>query len=787
MKEIKDAVAVGDMGAVLGAMFDVNSGGTPSVRVGFRRENQLWDYKAGLPGMRIEYEAAWAEVAAHVLAFHNAEGGILIFGVRDKDYGFVGTRDYVDGKRFNDKIRRYTGDTFWVDFSREFLQKDQRYLGIALIPPRSLVPVRMQADAPADARGERLFRVGDLCVRENDERRFYRGPDAHQYLARNRLPSPDARYAIRDGQNRIFRPDWDDFVFRPMLCERVRHALADDRTYVATLSGIGGVGKTALATWGVLEAYRKKLFEYIISVSAKDRELTSHGIRRVDGALTSYEGLLNEILDVTGFSEQLAVPVEEKEQSVRELLAGTSILLFVDNLETVVDDSRLVQFLETLPKPVKAITTSRVAAVRTAAFPITVGPLEVAEGVLLFEHRARQRGREELRHATAAEKQRIVEACACVPLAIEWLVGQSTNISGALTLAQAMTTSGRRDEELLEFCFRRVHSSLPEDAQQVLNALSLDDRPQVVEALSAATGKRLEAIDSALVALQECALVERLWDAQRRDFSYKAVTLTRRFSYREVQRNPRTEAEIRRRLSDWYEGRDVADTDREMVRAIRRGAQDPEAALVDQAILRRRVGQVGEAQDLFVRAIDRNPSSWRARREYAELLRDTGSIGAALEQYEQAANQAPRRGTDRALVFREWGMLLRKSGLPEGRERAVEKFEEARKDTPNDPVLNHALGSCLVSLGRYRLAIEILKPLATSTMADTRARTYPVLLICYEKLNEFVAAAELRAVRANDRAAQMTEVGSRRSVDTSSRPFVPHRGPEGNPQRKRRR
>lgn len=772
MKQILDAIQVSDLATVLAEMLDVTPEGLPRLKPGFRRENQLWDFKAGLPGLRVENEGGWAEVAAHVLAFHNAQGGILLFGIRDGDHEFVGTRDYVDGKRFNDKIRRFAGDTFWVDFSREFPQADSRYLGIALIPPRSLVPVRMQADAPADAHGARLFRVGDLAVRENDSRKFYRGPDADTYLARNRLPSPDARYAIRDGQNRIFRPDWDNFVNRPELCARVVRGLGDDRTYVTTLSGIGGVGKTALATWGVLDAYQKKQFEYIVSVSAKDRELTSHGIRPVDGAITSYSGLLNEILEVTGFSDQVALAEEEKEQAVRTLLIGTEMLLFVDNLETVVDDVRLIQFLETLPKPVKAITTSRIAAVRTAAFPVQVGPLEVSEGILLLEHRAKQRGRDDLRHATAAEKQRIVEACACVALAIEWLVGQAENVGEALALASAMAGSGRRGEELLEFCFRRVHSNLRKEAQLVLSALALDDRPQVVEALSAATEQRLESIDEGLVALQEAALVERVWDTKRRDFAYKAVTLTRRFAYREVQRHPGEEAEVRRRLGDWYEGRDVGDAEREIVRAIRRGAQDPEAALVDEAILRRKAGRVGEAEDLFVRAIDRNPKSWRAHREYAELLRDKGSIGAALEQYEQAGSCAPKRGTDRALVFREWGMLLKRSGLPEAHEQAVEKFEEARKETPHDPLLNHAMAHSYMSLGRYRRAVDLLKPLSKATMPDTRARTYPLLLKCYDELHEIVAAAELRATIADDVAAERAERGSRRSVETSSRPFI---------------
>jgi hypothetical protein len=43
---------------------------------------------------------------------------------------------------------------------------------------------------------------------------------------------------------------------------------------------------------------------------------------------------------------------------VRSLIEKSNGLLFVDNLETV-DDARIIQFLDSLPVGVRAITTSR--------------------------------------------------------------------------------------------------------------------------------------------------------------------------------------------------------------------------------------------------------------------------------------------------------------------------------------------------------------------------------------------------------------------------------------------
>ena len=103
--------------------------------------------------------------------------------------------------------------------------------------------------------------------------------------------------------------------------------------------GVGGTGKTALATWATLRAYDQNEFGFIVSITAKDRELTSSGIQALEPSLTSFEALLNNTAEVLGFPELKAEPIESKEASVRKLLENSNGLLFVDNLETV-DDAR---------------------------------------------------------------------------------------------------------------------------------------------------------------------------------------------------------------------------------------------------------------------------------------------------------------------------------------------------------------------------------------------------------------------------------------------------------------
>jgi predicted HTH transcriptional regulator len=174
MEPLQQAIKDRDLKRILEVVF---TRGAPELRPGYYHEGQWWDYKEQVPSLSKGSEVEWAKVAADVLAFHNQEGGVIFFGIRNSDFRFVGTSTRVDTKLFNDKIRRYCGDKFWVSYSREFIGKDQKYLGIAVVPPKSYAHQRVQRDGPV-LEGKPVFKSGDLCVRLGDETRIFRGSEA---------------------------------------------------------------------------------------------------------------------------------------------------------------------------------------------------------------------------------------------------------------------------------------------------------------------------------------------------------------------------------------------------------------------------------------------------------------------------------------------------------------------------------------------------------------------------------------------------------------------------------
>ena len=235
-------------------------------------------------------------------------------------------------------------------------------------------------------------------------------------------------------------------------------------------------------------------------------------------------------------------------------------------------------------------------------------------------------------------------------------------------------------------------------------------------------------------------------NADRNDYVYVLAPLTRSFVLSELRQNRKAEESIRHRLSNWYEALDVRNPkDRTVVREHRQGRESTEQSLVDLALAAERRGDYRSAQEMYEQALSRNPRSWAAARRYAEFERHVNQDRTrALELYERAAANAPARGADRALIFREWGILLKDSGRPDAINEAIERFEVARLETPNDPTLLHALAVLYDRRGVYRKVIELLEPLAQHPSPKTRSMVLRLLQRAYERTGGMLEAAEAK-------------------------------------------
>ena len=737
--DIEKAIKLRKVGEIINLFIDENK----NIKTGYKTENYLWDYKEKLPSTERNSRKFWAEIAKDVLAFHNGYGGLIIVGINDKSFKTIGINDDIDSKIFNDKIRKWIGDSFWVEFHKEFINDHDRYIGVAVIPPTGPRIKSFIVNGP-EIKRKQLFKKNESAIRENDQIKILSIEETSQRQNKLDLGIVNKQFIIDEPYFRILNTEYSKFIFRENICNELIKALNDDRCTTVSLVGIGGIGKTAAATWSVIEVYYSKKFDFIVSITAKDRELSLHGISSIKPPLSTFENLLDSILEVLGFLAEISLSIIEKEKIVKELIDDSNGLLFIDNLETV-DDPRIINFIENLPNKVKALTTSRRQIVRKYVYPIDVLPFKENESIEYIESLSKERGLSYINNFSETEMKSFSRACDNIPLAMKWILKSSSNVAEAIKNSLDITNQGKRGEELLEFSFRRVFEKMSGVEQNILKVLSVFTSPIIAEAICISTNTANYLIEDSIERLEQDTIIYKVFQEKFNDYTYTILPIIRAFINKKIL-DSAEEYNIRKRLTDWYSAKDIKDpNERENIQKIRQGEDAPETSLINLGKSAETKGDFEAANNYYRTALKRNPKNWKACFFIAELLKKNfSSIEEALQFYEQAANYAPRTGPEKALVYREWGFLLRNSGYPNALNKAIEKIETALSETPNDEYALITLSTLYIKKGQYLKLPNMLEPLLTHSNSKTREMAKDMLIKTYEELNEVVKLAEVK-------------------------------------------
>lgn len=739
-EDIAKAIRMRDTYSIMAMLFEKNS---PNIKQGFKTETELWDYKKDVPYLGKNNANAWANLAKDVLAFHNNRGGLLIFGFTD-DFKFVGATERIDSKLINDQLRRFLPDALWIEFHREFIQPDQRYLGIALIPPKGGLLLRFSEDAPI-VNGAQLFKQGWSAIREQDSSKIMTATDVEEINRKSYNFNVAQKYYVDEAFFRIPTPDYVSFIHREVACEEVQTALTDSRTSVAHIIGIGGLGKTALATWATIQAFENKQFSFIASCTAKDRELTTSGISGIQPEFTSFESLLNTVCDILQYTEYKKLELQEKEAKVRDLLKNSGGLLFVDNLETV-DDPRIIHFLDTLPVGVRALVTSRRLTIKRAVFPITLDPMNDKETCAFGRSLQQLVACRYISDMKDEQIARLGKACDHIPLAMRWILSKAKSANQAMREAETIVAGGKQGEELLEFSFRRVFEEMDESERTVLEVLSLFSQAQPSEFLLVGSGLKLSVLQDVLSVLIDDAIIQKRFDPDRNDDCYSLLPIIRAFVYSDVTNRDGREKAIRNRLRDYFEATDIKNVDdRVVVRAVRQNADTSDSAFLDLATSARRRGDLNSADELLRQAIARNPRSWRAYKQLAELNRhEFNRTGEAIRFYELAVANAPSNHFERAKLYREWGILLRDSGQIDAVDQAKQKLETAFGLNRRDYLTITVLSQLYEKQGAWLKIIELCEPVVNDVFGNVKDAIMQLLRRAYERNGDMLKAIQIR-------------------------------------------
>jgi LuxR family glucitol operon transcriptional activator len=418
--------------------------------------------------------------------------------------------------------------------------------------------------------------------------------------------------------------DYDEttFIGRKDEAKRLLNDLRSRRYPVLTLTGEGGIGKTALA---LDVAYRlidgdENPYELVLWVSLKTEMLTAYGVEDLKDAVRGIDGT------VTALGRGISQDFSGSLGDLAEALEGVECLIIIDNLESARGDE-VVQMVDTLPQTVNYLFTSRVGLGQLER-RIPLPPLSDVEAKLLFRKFAHSRRQRNLSGLSEDALTNVVGQLRMSPLAIRWYVLSSE--AGRIPLDVL-----RNQNELLSFCVQNVYAGLSGKSQSILSVLRALDRGIGFDEFAILTEFKSDDLRASTQELTRGALVVVEAESAGGLAGRLALTATARAFIPRPDHNGSFIAEVLKRERDFKASVETGISDLNWIdqRMIvpRDEADHPAMFLLRSAIKLANTRQFVKAREKVEHARSFNP-------EFSEVHRVSGFIQEAEGHYETAVS-----------------------------------------------------------------------------------------------------------------------------------------------------
>ncbi|HET6823058.1 MAG TPA: tetratricopeptide repeat protein [Anaerolineales bacterium] len=296
----------------------------------------------------------------------------------------------------------------------------------------------------------------------------------------------------------------------------------NSRTFIVGIEGIGGVGKSTLATEVSYRCIENDLFESVIWISAKESVLTLHGIEPVIPEAKTLSDILITIGTSLGNPTIGNLSIQDQIKRAYNLLARQTTLLVLDNFESLSKNEQrdILDFLRRSPITLKVAITSRERV--SEGQIIRLQGLSFEESNALLEWDAQQKNI----HLTKDQNKYLVELTGGLPLALLWVQGQIAVLGYSVT--QVLDKLSLDTEiPILQYCFNHSWNLLRHNNEKkILFILALLPEAVSRTALKEISGiEDADSFDNSISDLLQLSLIDHETD---RDY-FSILPLTRRF------------------------------------------------------------------------------------------------------------------------------------------------------------------------------------------------------------------------------------------------------------------
>jgi len=496
------------------------------------------------------------------------------------------------------------------------------------------------------------------------------------------------------------------FVGRDRDLTELRNRMLSERTYIHTITGAGGVGKTAVALKLAYDLLLKpdNPFSAILWFTAKSERLRDDGIEQLRPDFASYPQLLEEILKVVdkGFNKKdfdelvRFSRLEHLKDKIYDVFRSTKSLLIIDNLETILRDAEIVTFIKGVPKPSIVLITSRMGLGEIEQ-RYSLLELPVKDAIRLFRLTAIKRQRQDLLRLSDDHVKQLVERVRCYPLAIKWDIGQ-------VCLGKSVDEAFKEhlEGEIARFCFEDVFNLLSENARTILYSMivwgQFNKEPVLRDALRQLCNLEQSEFEKAIRELLSSMLVSH--DATGSQAEFWMLSLTWDFVKGKLDESRAKKDILTTRYYNWL------DTTHLLQETIKSRWQEEGILRLDMTVMERiaynyvktakkkmdRGDTEGAAED-FERAVGVAPGFSYVYGEYGKFECLRWRIAEAKKHFLKGTEVEP----DNFFAWFEYGKFLSsKSNDPEN---AVRCLEKARDLNPSFLPTYNELGRALTLCG----------------------------------------------------------------------------------------
>ena len=321
-------------------------------------------------------------------------------------------------------------------------------------------------------------------------------------------------------------PTYDTLFGADEHVARLKEALlAPDHSWLIAVTGLGGLGKTAVSDQTIRQIIPTFRFQKICAIYLESGNLP---VANLLAALARELGLPTTIQ-------------AEAEKQLTHLLKSRPCLIFIDGFED--DISHLADGLNNLARPSKFIVTSRHRPLDNNHFFVQpLSALSAPAAADLIRQHAHKIGRLELANAANEQIEAIHQKVGGNPLALKLIVGLSDKHTVPAILQDLTDLKVEaRIEEMYRHIYWRAWHALSQESQTVLKVMQTPDSAtgaNLAYIASLCPSLTLRDVSAAIEDLINRSLLETHGSAWAKQMRYRIHSLTKSFLQTEIIHYP---------------------------------------------------------------------------------------------------------------------------------------------------------------------------------------------------------------------------------------------------------